>query len=234
LVRHAGGAVWEALAMCGRFTMFASKDEIALLCDLGPEAVPDLPLRYNVAPTQPVAAVRAEGGGRALAMLRWGLIPSWAKDQKIGHSLINARSETAAEKPSFRVAMRRRRCLILMTGYYEWQATGSKHKQPYHVARPDGRPFAVAGLWDVWEGPEGPVESCALLTTEANEAVRPVHDRMPAVLDPADFGLWLDPAVQDPAAVLPLLKPFAGPMAAAPVSTWVNSPRNEGPRCLAS
>jgi putative SOS response-associated peptidase YedK len=220
--------------MCGRFALFASGDEIAQLCGLA--EAPDLTPRYNVAPTQHVAAVRLDDGRRTLVPLRWGLIPPWARDPAgIGHSLINARAETVAEKPAFRSAFRSRRCLIPATGFYEWLATGAKHKQPYFTRMRDGRPFAFAGLWERWHGGEGePVETCALLTTEANELVRPVHDRMPVILGPGDFAAWLDP--RTPADQLhALLRQYpAEAMEAGAVGRYVSNPRNEGPQCLAS
>jgi putative SOS response-associated peptidase YedK len=221
--------------MCGRYLLLSSRDELASLFGLDPADVPDLPPRYNVAATQPVPAVRlAENARRVLVRLRWGLIPSWAKDPAIGHSLINARSETVAEKPAFRGAFKARRCLIPASGLYEWRATGGKHKQPYHFRLTDGRPFAFAGLWERWHGGDDePVETCAILTTEANEVVRPVHERMPVILALADFGVWLDPRA--PADQLhTLFRPYpAEMMEAVPVGRYVSNPRNEGPRCLA-
>jgi putative SOS response-associated peptidase YedK len=223
--------------MCGRFLQLSSPDDLArqfalTLSDL-PGLVPYLFPRYNVAPTQPVAALRLDGERRTLALLRWGLIPSWARDEKIGHSLINARAETVAEKSAFRAAFKARRCLVPASGFYEWVQTGAKHKQPYHIARKDGAPFAFAGLWERWHGDEEPVETCAILTTEANAAVRPVHDRMPVILDAQDFGAWLDP--RTPAAELhALLRPYpADTMTTIPVGRYVSNPRNEGPQRLA-
>lgn len=218
--------------MCGRFTLKAAAMSLKELFELSD--APTLPLRYNIAPTQSVAAVRAVpgAGGRELAMLRWGLIPSWAKDRDIGNRLINARAETAAEKPSFRSALRQRRCLVAADGFYEWAKAGSK-KQPYYVRLADGGPFAIAGLWEHWEGEDGEIiESCTLLTTEANELMRPIHERMPVILPREAHALWLDPSVQRPEQVVPLLKPYPGEdMVAYPVGTLVNNPRNEQPGC---
>jgi putative SOS response-associated peptidase YedK len=166
---------------------------------------PELFPRYNVAPTQPVLAVRVAGVGREAVMLRWGLVPSWAKDLK--QAPINARAETAADKPTFRHALRKRRCLIPADGFYEWVALEGR-KQPYCFRPGDGRPFAFAGLWERWEGPQGPVESCAILTTEANDLVRPVHDRMPVILPERHWRAWLDTDLQDAATVAPLLRPY--------------------------
>jgi putative SOS response-associated peptidase YedK len=217
--------------MCGRFSLRASGADLAE--QFGLAEAPDLPPRYNIAPTQPVAVVRAGPGGVALALLRWGLIPRWAKGPEIGSRLINARAEAVAEKPAFREAFRRRRCLVPADGFFEWQARGGR-KQPYHFRLRDGRPFAFAGLWESWRGEDGEaLESCAILTTEANGVVGPVHGRMPVILGPADYGRWLDPRAQEPGQLRPLLRPYpAEEMAACPVGPWVNDPRHEGPRCL--
>jgi putative SOS response-associated peptidase YedK len=216
--------------MCGRFTLTAPGQVLADLFRL--TEVPTLEPRYNIAPTQPVAAVRSApgGAGRELVWLRWGLTSPWALAPGSGSGLINARAETAADKPAFRRSLRQRRCLVPADGFYEWQALPGR-KQPFHFRMCDGRPFAIAGLWEQWQGPDGKaVASCALLTTQANELVRPVHDRMPVILPPAAWDLWLDPRAQDPAALRPWLAPyFAEEMSACPVSTRVNNPRNEGP-----
>ncbi len=195
------------------------------------DRLPLLAPRYNIAPSQPVPVVRAADAGREWVNLRWGLVPSWAKDAKLAQ--INARAETAPDKPMFRSAFRKRRCLIPASGFYEWQATGGKRKQPFCIRLADDKPFAFAGLWERWEGPDGPVESCCILTTEANDLVRPIHDRMPVILDPRHFDQWLDPKQRDAAALAPLLRPFAvDAMKAYPVSPWVNDPRHDDARCL--
>ena len=221
--------------MCGRFTLRAPASVVAEQFALF-ELEPFTP-RFNIAPTQPVAAVRlaAEESPpqRELAWLHWGLIPSWAKDPKIGNRMINARSETAAEKPAYRAAFRRRRCLVAADGFYEWQRRGSR-KQPYFIRMQDDRPFAFAGLWEHWEGADGTViSSCTLLTTEPNELMEPIHNRMPVILAAGDYDRWLDPAVEQAGPLLPLLRPYAGDdMAAYPVSTYVNSPTHDDPRCI--
>ncbi len=217
--------------MCGRFTQAAPGDQIAELFEL--TETPDLAPRYNIAPTQDVAAVRAApGGGCELVMLHWGLIPSWAKERAIGARMINARSETAAEKPSFRSALRSRRCLIVADGFYEWQRLGGR-KQPYFIALADGRPFGFAGLWERWAGDGGaPVESCTILTTAANGTVAPIHDRMPVILGREQHAAWLDPGVADTAGVLPLLRPLPDDAVRAfPVGLLVNNPANDLPAC---
>ena len=220
--------------MCGRITFRASGKDLATLFDL--IEPPDLELepRYNVAPTQPVVAVReaANGAGRELVRLRWGLVPHWSKDLKIGYKLINARSETVASTPAFRSAFKARRCLIPADGYYEWQRLDGK-KQPFLFRRKDGRPFAFAGLWERWSPPEGEVvESCTILTTEANELAKTVHDRMPVIVDGTDFALWLNPAGKLEQCQA-LLRPYAGEgMEAYPVTSFVNNPRNQGSQCV--
>jgi len=221
--------------MCGRYTLRVSPAELAELFAVINEF--DWSPRYNIAPTQTVAVVRdnRDGTGRELALLKWGLIPSWAKDPKIASSLINARAETVAEKPAFRSAFRKRRCLIAVDGFYEWQAiAGQKTKQPYFIAVRDVPAFAFAGLAEHWTSPEGtPVDTCTIITTTANSLMQPIHNRMPVIVDPADYDRWLDPGNQDPNEVLPLLKPFpADRMQAVAVSTLVNSPRNESPQCV--
>ncbi|HZY87850.1 MAG TPA: SOS response-associated peptidase [Gemmataceae bacterium] len=216
--------------MCGRFLLLTSGKDIAETFDL--TGFPELAPRYNVAPTQTVLAVRAAGAGREAVRLRWGLVAPWAKDAKVAP--INARAETAAEKPMFRHAMRKRRCLIPADGSYEWLAiAGEKRKQAYCFRARDGRPFAFAGLWERWEGPERPVESCAILTTAANELVRPVHDRMPVIKPREHWAAWLDPQLQDTAELVPLLRPYpSDAMRAYPVGPLVSNPRNDGPGCL--
>jgi putative SOS response-associated peptidase YedK len=220
--------------MCGRFTLF-EPDKI-LSREFGVSGFPALSPRYNIAPSQPVAAVRAAraGTGRELALLRWGLIPSWSKDPAIGNRLINARAETAREKPSFRNAFRRHRCLIPTNGFYEWQRQ-ERGKQPYFVRRRDGRLFAFAGLWDRWESPDRSViETCTILTTAANAVLAPIHDRMPLILPPAEYARWLDPALLDTDSLASLLVPFPPEeMLALPVSPRVNTPTVDDEKCIA-
>lgn len=216
--------------MCGRFTLSVSAEDLARLFSLDPAGMPPLLPRYNIAPTQPVLAIRADRtGGREAVFLRWGLIPGWARDPAIGGRLINARSETAADKPSFRSAFRRRRCLVPADGFYEWRSAG-RVKQPYHLHASDGGPFAIAGLWERWSAPDGlDVETCTLLTTAANEAVAAIHDRMPVIVAPPDFDRWLDPDLTDPLAVEDLLRPVATDFLAwYPVDSRVNRSGEEG------
>ena len=197
--------------------------------------VPPLSPRYNIAPTQPIPVVleTIEDKTRQFKLLHWGLIPSWAKDAKMGAKLINARAETVTEKPAFRSAFKKRRCLVLADGFYEWQQQNGK-KQPFYFRLQDGQPFAFAGLWEHWEGAEGEaIESCTILTTEANDLLQPIHDRMPVILDAKDYDRWLDPTVQKPDDLKSLLKPYRSQeMTLYPVSAKVNNPKYESPNCI--
>lgn len=219
--------------MCGRYTLSSPTDLLADLLEL--DSVPDLAPRYNIAPTQEAAVVRVTGetGARTLDLLRWGLIPFWSKDPGIGNRMINARAETVGEKPAYRTSFKRKRCLVPADGFYEWQATGGP-KQPFYFRFEGGGPFALAGLWDRWEKGEGdPIETFTILTTEPNEVVAPVHRRMPVILDREAMAIWLDPAIEDAERLTPLLGPFpAAGMEGFPVSTFVNSPGNDTPRCI--
>jgi putative SOS response-associated peptidase YedK len=216
--------------MCGRITLRVAPE--ALASHFGVSKLDYLP-RFNIAPTQDVATVRDSGEGRELAFLRWGLIPSWAKDTKIGTRLINARAETVAEKPAFRSAFKHQRCLIPADGFFEWQNDGGR-KKPHYITLQDGGLFAFAGLWEEWQ-PEGSetIRSCTIITTGANELVRLLHDRMPVILEPGDYAGWLNPTARPAEELLPLLQPFpSDKMRAYPVSSIVNSPRNQGPECV--
>lgn len=219
--------------MCGRFTLSLPPEVLMTLFEL--PYVPPMEPRYNIAPSQPVAAVRIDRdkGERELAMLKWGLVPFWAEDPKIGNRLINARSETAAEKPAFRAAFRQRRCLVAADGFYEWKKQQSG-KQPYYVRLSEGRGFGIAGLWERWENEDGePIESCTLLTTDANDFLRPIHHRMPVIVPPDHHALWLSPDTTDAGALKRVLQPLPDEaLEAYPVSTMVNSPGNDGPELI--
>lgn len=218
--------------MCGRFVqcshpeVYASHFELDIPCEVAP--------RYNVAPTQPVLAIRCGGSGRReLVRLRWGLVPAWSKGPDNRYSMINARAESVSTKPAYRGAFRGRRCLIPAEGFYEWRAE-SGEKTPYLIRRRDGGPFAMAGLWERWRGLDGvDLESCAIIVTEANTLVRRIHDRMPVILARDAFAAWLDPDTGDIDRLLAMLKP-ADPDAWTlhPVSRRVNSPRNDEPQLL--
>lgn len=217
--------------MCGRYSLQASGAKVAKQFQLA--EVPDLTPRYNIAPTQQVAVVRASANGNTLHMLRWGLIPSWSKDSSASARMINARSETAAEKPAFRAAFKQRRCLIPANGFFEWQGKG-RQKQPFYFQLDDGQLFAFAGLWEAWKGPDGLVETCTILTTNANDVLQPIHDRMPVIIDPANYALWLNSSLHDPGPLQDLLRPYPSEaMRTYPVSTVVNKPANETPQCVA-
>ena len=232
--------------MCGRFTLRTPADELARL--FTDQYCPDLVgsgsglfrPRFNIAPTQSVLVVRAASHhpgqsvqGCECVTLRWGLIPSWSKSLT-GPPLFNARSETVAEKPSFRSAFRRRRCLIPADGFYEWQVLTLKQKQPQYITLRSGQPFAFAGLWESWQPSDGSrMESCTILTTAANAFMQPLHDRMPVILSPDEFAPWLDPELNDPAALFPMLDQYpAKEMTAHPVSPLVGSVRNDSPELI--
>lgn len=219
--------------MCGRFARSSEAETIAAA--FGVE-IGNLPPSYNIAPSQSVAAIvqLPDTSKPQLQMLRWGLIPAWAKDPKIGYKLINARAETVAEKPSFRAAFRQRRCLIPADGFYEWQQVeGSRQKQPYFISLQDERPLAFAGLYERWESPDGDtIDSCTILTTAANEAIAPIHERMPVILAPQEYSRWLDPGCGEIDSLQAMLDPYpAAQMKIYPVSSLVNSPKNNRPEC---
>ncbi|MDQ3802858.1 MAG: SOS response-associated peptidase [Acidobacteriota bacterium] len=216
--------------MCGRYTLKTPKEVIARQFDV--EIDDELEPRYNIAPSQTVAAVRAArgGDGREFVRLNWGLIPSWAEDARMASKLINARGETLTEKPSFREAFRRRPCLVVADGFFEWDKKG-RTKRPYYFQLKDGKPFAFAGLWERWAGQGGEnVETCTIITTTPNELLARVHDRMPVVLAPEEYDVWLDVDARSADARRELLRPFpSSEMIAYPVGQQVNSPQSQGP-----
>jgi len=217
--------------MCGRYILTITGEVLARAFDL--HETPELSPRYNIAPTQDAPVIREIGGVRRLELLRWGLVPSWARDPSIGQRLINARSETAASKPSFRSAIRRRRCLVPSDGFYEWQKTPAA-KQPWLIRMRDGGPFAMAGLWETWRPEAGEaLETFTILTTKPNQVVAPLHGRMPVILPPGSWERWLDPAIDDPSKLSPLLEPYPPEeMAAHPVTRAVGSPAFDMPACI--
>lgn len=219
--------------MCGRFTLAIDAAELQ-------EAFPQFAFpavaapRFNIAPTQPVLALANDGRQQADFFV-WGLIPAWAKDPAIGSRMINARSETVAEKPSFRGPFKYKRCLIFADGFYEWKTVpGQKTKVPHHIRLQSRRPFAFAGLWDAWQSPDGSlVKSATILTTAPNSLMEAIHNRMPMILPESSYAQWIEPAPQTPDRLLPLLQPYpADEMIASPVSTLVNSPANDRPECV--
>jgi len=238
IMRLAQGAIEKGKPMCGRFTLTADANTIQAAFDLdsaSSSALNELTPRYNVAPSQPVAIVVADSqGARRLEFFRWGLIPSWAKDPKIGYKMINARAEGLAEKPSFRAALKKRRCLILADGFYEWKREG-KSKVPMYMQLKSGEPFAFAGLYEFWkpDNSETFVKSCTIITTEPNALTEKIHDRMPVILKPDTYDRWLTPDEVSTEKLLPLLKPYAASqMKATQVSTLVNNAHIESPDCV--
>jgi putative SOS response-associated peptidase YedK len=215
--------------MCGRFTLAQSPEAVARA--FGLDAVPNFPPRYNIAPSQPVGVIVCgqNASKPEFQLMGWGLIPSWAKDPSIGAKLINARSETVTEKPSFRAAFKYRRCLIPADGFYEWQKTQGGAKQPFYFSMAGNAVFAFAGLWESWND----IETCTILTTSANGLLQPIHDRMPVILSSEDYVRWLDPNSQGGQVMLDLLRSFPDePMQAIPVSTRVNSAKNDDALCI--
>lgn len=214
--------------MCGRFTL---RTPARLLAEaFGVADVPEYPCRYNIAPTQDVLAVLSgDDTRRRMRTLRWGLVPAWADDPSIGSRMVNARAETVTTKPSFRHAFERNRCLVLADGFYEWQKQG-RTKQPMLVSREDGQPFAFAGLWERWRKGPREITSCTILTTEADDFIRPIHDRMPLILRPEDYDRWL---TSEPESAVGLLEPCSTEgLTTDPVGTLVNNPQNDVPECV--
>lgn len=219
--------------MCGRFALTAPASTITEIFQI--DVLPEILPRYNIAPTQDVHCVVEEAGERSVQAFKWGLIPSWAKDRKMGYKTLNARSETAASKPAFRAAFRRRRVLVLADGFYEWKRQG-KLKLPWLMQVDGGRPYGMAGLWETWVDPDTleEVRSCSILTCGPNELMEPIHDRMPVILPEEAWSTWLDPQVQEVSMLQEMMRPFpAERMSARRVGTWVNNARNTGPACQA-
>lgn len=221
--------------MCGRFTLDISPDDLTSYFKLAVQRALKLEPRYNIAPSQGVAVVRVVGGERRLDLLRWGLIPHWAQDMNIGYKLINCRAETSSTLSSFREAFRHRRCVVPATGFYEWPRTGGR-KTPTYYYREDGQPMAFAGLWEHWRDPKREnfeIESCTILTTEANNLIKATHNRMPVILQQQEIDAWLD-LEQDPEKLKRLLGPIGSTVLSChPVSDFVNNPRHEGQACVA-
>jgi len=222
--------------MCGRYRLTAKERYLAE--HFGIDDVEDVQWtpRYNIAPTQQVVVIRQDRDQpkRTISLMRWGLIPYWAQDPSFGNRTINAMAETASEKPAFREAMRKRRCLVPADGFFEWKKLSSKRKQPYNIGMLDDSVFAFAGLWDRWRSSSGElVESCSILTTDANSLTRDIHDRMPVILRPEDYDHWLDPGITDPEQVQELLHPFDPRlMKKYPLSSAVSNVNNDGPECV--
>jgi len=220
--------------MCGRYTLVHGLKELRDRFEFDPGDA-ELSPRYNLAPGQMAPVVVMENGRRVLRMMKWGLVPFWADDPKIGNRMINARGETVAQKPAFRRLLKRRRCLVLADGFYEWRPVpGRKGKFPMRIHLKKEPPFAFAGLCDTWKSQDGDeLDTFTIITTSANEMIEPIHDRMPVILNPEDEDTWLDPDLDDTETLVDLLKPFPPDrMGAYDVSKTVNSPRNDSPECL--
>jgi putative SOS response-associated peptidase YedK len=220
--------------MCGRFTLTTQAAEVARLFEVDYFEPDSLSPRYNVAPTQGIPVIRYDErrGGRDLALLRWGLMPYWVDEPSSWPTLINARAETAHTKPAFQDAFADRRCLVVADGFYEWKRERGR-KRPFYLQRPDGLPFCFAGLWEHWERAGKTLESCTILTTDANDLVAPLHDRMPVIVPPEDHGLWLDPGVRRHEDLEKLLIPLAEEaLIAIPVSSYVNRTDHDDIRCI--
>ena len=218
--------------MCGRYTLTVSVQDLHDLLP-GFEIQGEVSPRYNVAPTQVMPIAWAIDDTRIVGPARWGLIPRWAKDESIGSRLINARAETLAEKPSFRDAFKKRRCLVPATGFYEWRKDeGKTRKTPFLIRAPEGKPLTFAGLWETWQSPGGAIRSFTIITTSPSAAVAPIHDRMPVIVPQSARQAWLAPGARDAGELSALLVPYAGPLEFIEVSTKVNSPANESPECL--
>jgi putative SOS response-associated peptidase YedK len=215
--------------MCGRFNLFTNPRLFAEVLAVARTFDDDWGPAYNIAPTQKVLCIR-DADEREFFKAKWGLIPSWAKDAKIGSSCINARVETVDTKPAFRSAFKKRRCLVMADGFYEWRKTD---KQPHYISLKSGDQMAFAGLWETWKSPEGPVESCTICTTDAHDMMGQLHDRMPVILPRATIDHWLDPAVSDPDELKPMLKQFPGEeMQSWAVGKAVGNVRNQGPSLM--
>ncbi|MDS9471766.1 SOS response-associated peptidase [Sporosarcina pasteurii] len=220
--------------MCGRFSMTSPIEQIQLAFELSNMSELNITPRYNVAPSQQVFSIVSDGENKRGGFLKWGLVPSWAKDSRIGYKMINARSETVDTKPSFKNLLKRRRCLIVADGFYEWKNDGGQ-KQPFRIKMKDDRVFTFAGLWDRWQKDGETIHSCTIITTEANDVVSGIHDRMPVILPEEKQDIWLNSTVQDSSYLKKLLKPYQPEeMTAFQVSTLVNSPKNDVPEIINS
>ena len=216
--------------MCGRYTLSTPMDDLVEVFDVAPVTFDHEP-RYNIAPTQYAPVVASDRRGTRMGLMRWGLVPSWAKDPSIGSRMINARAETLRSKPAFKEAVVARRCLVPADGFYEWVVEESG-KVPYWIHASDRAPLSLAGLWERWEGRgQESMYSFTIITVDPNEAVRPLHDRMPAIVPQSERATWLDKRVRTENA-LEILRPYEGELASYPVSTLVNSPANDVPECI--
>jgi len=218
--------------MCGRFTLHTPEAQIREAFHLEDTELLDLNPSYNIAPTQDIPIIRDTETSREMGIARWGLIPSWSKEPKTKYSTINARIESVAEKPTYRTPFKRRRCLIPADGFYEWKQIAG-NKVPHHIRMRDSSVFAFAGLWDRWEGEGQTLDSCTIIVMLANEVMKPLHERMPAIIAPAHYDIWLDTRITDKQEIMQhLTSAPSSQLTAYPVSTWVNSPKNNDERCI--
>jgi putative SOS response-associated peptidase YedK len=218
--------------MCGRFTLHTPESRIREAFNLEHTEPPDLVPRYNIAPSQDIPIIRGTGTGREMVLARWGLVPHWSKEPKTSYSTINARIESVAEKPTYRTPFRRRRCLIPADGFYEWKVTNG-NKMPHYIRMRDSDVFALAGLWDRWEGEGRILDSCTIIVMPANEVMKPLHERMPAIIAPANYDQWLDASVTDKAEIIWCLHSTSSShLMFYPVNPWVNSPKHDDERCI--
>jgi putative SOS response-associated peptidase YedK len=218
--------------MCGRFTLHSPEARIRQVFRVEQSDPVGLKPRYNIAPSQDVPIVRATDSGRTLSMARWGLVPPWSKEPRTGYSTINARVETVAEKPVYRTPFRRKRCLIPADGFYEWRTVDGK-RIPHYIRMQDEALFAFAGLWDHWEGEARSFDSCSIIVMPANAVMKPLHERMPAIIAPAHYDVWMDTRVTGKDEILDCLNSApSGRLLPFPVSPWVNSPKHDDERCI--
>jgi putative SOS response-associated peptidase YedK len=219
--------------LCGRYNLVTDAEALLAYFEIE-QALFDLSApRYNIAPSQQVPVIRQAAQGRVLSGARWGLVPHWSKESKPGYSTINARAESVADKPAYRDPFKHKRCLIPASGFYEWKQEDGQ-KTPYHIHLPDGEMFAFAGLWDHWDKEGAGFDSCTFIVTTANETMQPIHNRMPVILQKAQYNSWLNTNHFNRSQLESMLVPFAGPMNADPVSRYVNSPKHDDPGCLDS
>ena len=218
--------------MCGRFTLHTPESRIREVFDLGQSEPLGLKPRYNIAPSQQVPIIRDRETSREMIMVRWGLVPHWSKEPKTKYSTINARIESVAEKPAYRFPSKHRRCLIPADGFYEWKVVNG-HKIPHHIRMRNGDVFALAGLWDRWEGEGACLDSCSIIVMPANEVMKSLHERMPALIAPAHYDLWLDARITDKDELMGYLNSApSSQLVTYPISPWVNSPQHDDERCL--
>jgi putative SOS response-associated peptidase YedK len=219
--------------MCGRYNLITDAEALVDFFEIDRVLVEAKALRprYNIAPGQSVPIIRNAGQGNELLLARWGLIPHWSRDPSTKYSTINARAETVAEKPSYRDAFKRKRCLIPANGFYEWKRDGDK-KTPHHIHAPDNGLLAFAGVWDHWDKQGEGFDSCSIIVTTASTIMQPIHERMPVILNPAQYSTWLNPAHYNRAQLESMLVPYAGSLETCRISRFVNSPAHDGPECV--